>query len=140
MLGSPAWSADPKFATAAGRVEHTEELDRHVTEWTRGLAALEVQDLLQAVGVPAGVVQTDSDLVNRDPQLAHSGFFTETEDTGAYEKPTPVDRLPLHFSKTPVEQYRAPCAVGADNVAVLGEWLAMSEDDVATEAGQATLR
>ena len=128
------------MATAAGRVEHTEELDHHVTEWTQGLAALEVQDLLQAVGVPAGVVQTGSDLVNRDPQLAHNGFFTETEDSGAYEKPTPVDRLPLHFSKTPVDRYRAPRAVGADNVAVLGEWLDMSEGDVATEAEQGTLR
>jgi crotonobetainyl-CoA:carnitine CoA-transferase CaiB-like acyl-CoA transferase len=48
--------------------------------------------------------------------------------------------LPLRFLKTPIEQYRAPRAVGADNVEVLGEWLAMSEDDVLAEETGGTLR
>lgn len=139
-LEDPEWARDPRFATAADRLEHIEELDRHITEWTRAFDVYDVQDRLQAAGVPAGVVQTGADLVHRDPQLAANEYFTQTEDTGAYDAPTPVDRLPLHFSKTPVDQYRAPRPVGADNVAVLDEWLAMSENAVRTGEADGTLR
>ncbi|MDA0352701.1 MAG: CoA transferase [Chloroflexi bacterium] len=139
-LGDPEWAQDSRFATAADRLEHADELDRQISEWTRALDAYELQARLQAAGVPAGVVQTGADLVHRDPQLAASGYFTTTEDSGAYAAPTPVDRLPLHFSKTPVEQYRAPRAVGADNVVVLDEWLAMPEEDVHAEEAGGTLR
>jgi benzylsuccinate CoA-transferase BbsF subunit len=139
-LGDPEWARDSRFATAEGRVEHVEELDAHVSEWTRALDAYEVQERLQAAGVPAGVVQTGADLVHRDPQLAAREYFTVTEDAGAYPAPTPVDRLPLRFSKTPVERYFAPRAVGADNAAVLGEWLDMAEDAVHAEEAGGTLR
>lgn len=140
VLGDPEWAHDARFATAASRVEHVEELDRNVSDWTSALDGYEVQELLQAAGVPAGVVQTGADLVYRDPQLAHSGFFTETDDNGAYEDRTPMERLPLHFSRTPVDRYQAPRPVGADNVDVLGEWLAMPEDDVRAEEASGTLR
>ncbi len=140
LLGDPEWARDPRYDTARGRVDHSDELDAHLERWTSTLDATEVQDLLQGAGVAAGVVQTGADLVHRDPQLAATGFFTETEDSGAYEGPTPVDRLPLRFSKTPVDQYRAPRAVGADNVAVLGEWLDMTEADVRAEEAGGTLR
>jgi crotonobetainyl-CoA:carnitine CoA-transferase CaiB-like acyl-CoA transferase len=139
-LGDPEWARDPRFATAETRVDHVADLDRHVSEWTRALDAYEVQERLQAAGVPAGVVQTGHDLVHHDPQLAHNGYFTTTEDVGAYPEPTPVDRLPLRFSRTPIDRYRAPRPVGADNVAVLGEWLAMSEGDVRAEEAGGTLR
>ena len=139
-LGDPDWADESRFATAQGRLDHADELDAHIEAWTRSRDAYEVQDLLQGAGVPAGVVQTGRDLVHRDPQLAASGFFTETEDSGAYEGRTPVDRLPLRFSKTPVDRYLAPRAVGADNVAVLDEWLGISEADVRTAEADGTLR
>jgi benzylsuccinate CoA-transferase BbsF subunit len=140
VLGDPDWARDVRFDTAGGRFDHSEELDAHVEAWTRTLDAYEVQARLQDAGVPAGVVQTGADLVHRDPQHAAMGFFTATEDDGAYEEPTPVDRLPLRFSKTPADVYRAPRAVGADNVAVLGEWLDMPEAEVSAEAAEGTLR
>lgn len=129
-LGSPDWSRDPRFDTAAGRLEHAEVLDAHISDWTRRFDAYEVQSLLQSAGVPAGAVQTGHDLIYNDPQLAHRAFFTETEDTGAYEQPTPVDRLPLHFSRTPTDRYAAPRSVGADNAPILDQWLDMPEDEI----------
>ena len=42
----------------------------------------------------------------------------------------PIDALPLRFSATPVTRYRAPHELGADNAAVLDEWIGMSEADV----------
>jgi len=139
-LGSPEWARDPRFQTAAGRLEHSAELDPLISDWTRAREAYEVQALLQAAGVPAGVVQTGHDLVHNDPQLAHSGFFTATEDEGAYEGTTPVDRLPLHFSRTPADRYFAPRAVGADTVAILDEWLDMPEEELRKAEAAGTFR
>ena len=143
-LGHPEWSADARFATAATRLEHAAELDAHISDWTRRFDAYEVQSLLQSAGVPAGAVQTGHDLIYNDPQLAHRGFFTtaptDGTDTGAYDSPTPVDRLPLHFSRTPTDTYFAPRAVGADNTAVLDEWLGMSEGEISQNEANGIFR
>ncbi len=68
--------------------------------------------------------------MERDPQLRHSGFFTTTDGAAIEGEPVPIDALPLHFSRTPVRSYRAPRALGADNAAILGEWVGMSEEEV----------
>jgi crotonobetainyl-CoA:carnitine CoA-transferase CaiB-like acyl-CoA transferase len=74
VLGNPAWARHDRLRTAAGRLRHQEEIDRHLSQWTAGRSAQEVMHLLQSAGVPAGVVQRSSDLL-RDPQLAHRRFF-----------------------------------------------------------------
>src|SRR5439155_1258704 len=67
-VGRPAWTRDARFATGAGRLRHAAELDRHVTEWTRGQKAEEAMVLLQRAGVAAGLVANAEDLCARDPQ------------------------------------------------------------------------
>ena len=74
VLGDPAWAADARFQTVAGRLDGQEEIDRHLGDWTDSKPASEVMGLLQAAGVPAGVVQRSSDLL-QDPQLAHRRFY-----------------------------------------------------------------
>ncbi len=139
-IGRSEWTGDPRFATALARVEHLEELNNRIADWTMKLDAYDVQELLQNAGVPAGVVQTGKDLLQRDPQLSHSGFFRKTIDAGAYNEATPFERIPLQFSRTPVEEYRAPRAVGADNAEILSEWLEMAEQDIQLEEQIGTLR
>ena len=129
VMGEPSWASDARYDEASGRVADRATLDARVSEWTGRHETEAVQSLCQAAGVPAGVVQTGADMVERDPQFAHLGFFTTT-DSGADEPPVPVDALPLRFSATPVTQYRAPRALGADNAAVLDEWIGMDEADV----------
>ena len=74
VMGDPAWARDARFRTTEGRLRHQDEIDGHLSEWTRDRSPQEVMDLLQSAGVPAGVVQRSSDLL-KDPQLAHRGFF-----------------------------------------------------------------
>lgn len=66
-------SAD-RFATAAGRLEHRDEIDCQLAAWTRAFDPHELMQRLQAAGVEAGVVQTFDDLL-RDPQLAAREHF-----------------------------------------------------------------
>src|SRR5262245_33373218 len=82
--GEPAWACDPRFASRAGRLAHSAEVDRHVAEWTRTRDAETTMDLLQEAGVPAGRVANAADLCVRDPQLAARGHFVDV--------PTPEGR------------------------------------------------
>src|SRR5690606_20053002 len=36
-MGDPAWAADPRFATGAGRMAHKADLDRLIGGWTSDL-------------------------------------------------------------------------------------------------------
>jgi crotonobetainyl-CoA:carnitine CoA-transferase CaiB-like acyl-CoA transferase len=83
-IGAPAWAAEPRFATAAGRLAHAADLDCCVAEWTRTQDAEAAMTLLQRAGVAAGLVADAEDLCARDPQLAARGHFTDV--------PTPEGR------------------------------------------------
>jgi benzylsuccinate CoA-transferase BbsF subunit len=78
-LGDPAWAADPALDTAAGRRAETELIDRELGAFTRRHEPRALMDLLQAAGVPAGMVQRSSDHLGADPQLAHRRFFRRLE-------------------------------------------------------------
>jgi crotonobetainyl-CoA:carnitine CoA-transferase CaiB-like acyl-CoA transferase len=130
VMGDPPWAPEDRFRSAAGRVANLEELDLHVAEWTRSLTPERVQALCQEAGVPAGVVQTGVDLAEHDPQLRESGFLTPADTPHSLYGEISVDRLPLHFSRTPANYYAAPRLVGEDNAAVLNDWLGVSEDEV----------
>ncbi|MDP2952764.1 MAG: CoA transferase, partial [Chloroflexota bacterium] len=69
VLGNPAWSQEPRFATRKGRMESAQELDRLVEGWTTQRSPEEVMASLQGAGVAAGVVQDCEDLLEKDPQL-----------------------------------------------------------------------
>ena len=58
----------------AERLESKRELDDLIAVWTAGQNGDELQDLLQAGGIPAHVVQGSPDLL-ADPQLAHREHF-----------------------------------------------------------------
>ena len=129
VMGDPAWSRDPALGTARGRTERA-DLDARVAAWTRTLSATEVMARCQAVGVPAGVVQTGADLGDADPQLRRSGFLCPIDEPHPVLGQTYADRLPIHFTDTPCDVYRRTRRVGEDNVAVLADWLGMTADEV----------
>jgi crotonobetainyl-CoA:carnitine CoA-transferase CaiB-like acyl-CoA transferase len=72
-LGRPDWAADPRYASAADRMADREALDEHVAAWTREREPREVMEILQAAGVPAGIVAHPAHHMG-DPQLAHRGY------------------------------------------------------------------
>ena len=129
VMGDPAWARDPALATARGRLDST-DLDTRVAAWTRTSTATEAMQRCQAAGVPAGVVQTGADLGNADRQLRHSGFLAAIDEPHPVIGQTFADRLPLRFEDTPCDVYRRTRRVGEDNVAVLADWLGMTEEQV----------
>lgn len=133
-LGHPDWSHDARFASLAGRVEHADELDRHVEAWTSTRDRYDVMELLQRAGVPAGAVQDAADRVERDPQLAARGHFTTLASTEVGE--LPLEGVPFDLSATPPHTggtiRRGPPDLGEDCDDILRDVLDLSDAEIAT--------
>jgi crotonobetainyl-CoA:carnitine CoA-transferase CaiB-like acyl-CoA transferase len=140
-MGTPAWAAEPRFATVADRVRHANALDALVEEWTAGRDRYETMDLLQAVGVPSGAVQDAADRLERDPQLAARGHYTNLGN--AEVDALPLEGVPFRMSATPPHTggalRRGPPRLGEDTGAVLGELLGLGEDEIAALAAEGVL-
>jgi len=128
VIGNPAWTNSPKFATLQARKENEDELDRLVEEWTINYSAEEVMAMMQTAGVGAGVLETGEDLLEYEPQLNHRHFFWELDhpEIGKHYAPGPSFLL----SKAPYELRCAPL-LGEHNEYALKEILGMSDDEIA---------
>ena len=78
VMGTPPWSADPKFSTHELRKANEDDLDRNMGEWTSRHTALEIMETLQSAGIRAGVVNTMKDIYC-DPQLSQRPQWVELE-------------------------------------------------------------
>lgn len=126
-IGNLAWTKEPKFTTLPARKENEEELDRLVEEWTINHSAEEVMSMMQTAGVAAGVLQTNVDLLEHDPQLKHLHFYWELDhpEIGKHHVAAP----PFVLSKSPCEVRRAPL-LGEDNEYALKEILGLSDEEI----------
>jgi len=128
VIGNPDWTREPRFNTLQARKDNEAELDKLVEQWTVNHSAEEIMQLMQAAGVPAGVLQTAEDLMECDPQLKHRHFFWELDhpEISEYRAPGP----PYQLSRVPYEISRAPL-LGEHSEYVLKEILGMSDEEVA---------
>ena len=120
VIGRAELVSDPRFANIQARLDHRPELDEIVEHWTQSRPAEEVMTKLQAVAVPAGVVQTGADLL-KDPQLRHRNYFASFADSliGPFEIP----RSGIVFRGMAEHALRLPNRFGADNEQILGDLL-----------------
>lgn len=128
VLGNPAWTREPRFATLLARKQNEDELERLIGEWTRNYTEEQVMAMMQHAGVPAGVVQTCEDLF-ADPQLKHREHFRFLEHrvigTHAYNSPA------YRLSQTACDIKKAGPCLGEDNEYVYKQILGLSDDEIA---------
>ena len=127
-LGDPEWAREERFGGAHGRLEHQDEIDRHISQWTSQQDHKEVMRLLQAAGVAAGPVMDQRDAYD-DPHLSQRGVFQEAyqEDTGTHLYPG----APFKMSHTPPRIRRGPVRLGEDNEYVYKTLLRYSDREYA---------
>ena len=132
VMGDPEWAAVDRFASLADRLANQDELDRHITEWTRQHDRWDLMQRLQEAGVAAGVCQDAQDRVEADPQLSHLNWLTEVEHSEM--GPWPTKEVPVKWSETPPFMGgpidRGAPLYGEDNHYVLGELLGMSTSQI----------
>jgi benzylsuccinate CoA-transferase BbsF subunit len=133
-LGSPAWTADPKFASRYGRLKHRHELDQHLAQWTAGRSAENVTELLQSHGVAAvPVMEAEERLFN--PHFRERGLYADIDHPALGAEP--IFNLMWNLSQTPSAIRRHAPLIGEHNQQVFCGLLGMSAQEVrALEEGQ----
>jgi crotonobetainyl-CoA:carnitine CoA-transferase CaiB-like acyl-CoA transferase len=74
-FGQTEARTDARFATETARKANEKAVDDLVSSWTLERRAEDVMAELQARGVPAGVVQTAQDILDRDPHVRARGYY-----------------------------------------------------------------
>jgi crotonobetainyl-CoA:carnitine CoA-transferase CaiB-like acyl-CoA transferase len=89
VLGSPAWATEARFRSHADRLARQAELFQRIGEVTRACLRDQLFLELQAAGVPAGPVLTESQALS-DPQLAARGYLRELDhpEAGRFSYPS----------------------------------------------------
>jgi CoA:oxalate CoA-transferase len=118
--------ADLRFSKLGDRLKHKQELNAILNEAFSRKTNAEWQVILDKAGVPFGPVNT-IDKVFEDPAILHRGMVITVDHFG--------DQLrffgnPIKMSATPINEYRTPPRLGADNQNVLNEYLGFSADQV----------
>ena len=127
LVGGSELSADPRFATLAGRLENEDQLDDLISGWTVDKKAYDLCHLLQREGVAASPVMGGPDLL-ADPHYAARGTFVRINHEQVGEKTYPG--IPWKMSATPGKARWASPTLGQHNRQIYGELLAMPTDDI----------
>ena len=130
ILGNPAWANDERFATMASRFANQNDLDEFISQWTINLTPLEVFDVLQNAGVPAGAVQTPMERAEIDLQLKHRGFIAEVEHAELGN--TKVESIPMKMSETPWKLNKASPLLGEHSAEIYMDLLGVSAEELGT--------
>jgi crotonobetainyl-CoA:carnitine CoA-transferase CaiB-like acyl-CoA transferase len=134
LIDGEALADDAGLTTVTARWERHDELDARISAWTREQTVYQVMRQLQAVGVPAGVVQTAEDLW-RDVQLRTREYpiTLAHPELGLLEHPG----LPVRLHATPGQIQRLAGPPGDANDAVFRGLLGLSAEEMArlVEAG-----
>jgi crotonobetainyl-CoA:carnitine CoA-transferase CaiB-like acyl-CoA transferase len=128
VLGYPAWTKEECFSDQFARLQHHDELDKHIEAWTRQHDKFAIMHLLQKEGVPAGPVMVERDAYS-DPHLKEIGFFQELTqaDCGTHLYPGLAWRL----SKTPNRLRLPPVRLGEHNEYVYKKVIGVSDEEYA---------
>ena len=115
----------PADADLAERFAQHDPIDAAISAWTAQRTKAAAADCLQNAGVPAGPVNITPDMT-ADPQVQARGFFVPLE-----LGPTPMPGNPVKMAGIGSDDW-TPCPrLGADNRAVLHDWLGYDDDHVA---------
>ena len=126
-IGEPEWAARGEYDTALGRIAAREELDRHLSGWTRERKPHDVMHALQAHGIPAAALHHPGHEL-ADPHLRARDYFQ------SFDQP-PFGRLTaegpaFRASDLPAPiQFAAP-RLGEHSRDVCRDWLDLSAAEV----------
>jgi crotonobetainyl-CoA:carnitine CoA-transferase CaiB-like acyl-CoA transferase len=124
-IGDPAWTTDPRFASALGRLRHHDEIDAHLSAWAAELPSIEVERRLQAAGVPAERMRRGDAIVGAPDA---GGVYAPLESNG---QASVVAMLPFSFSTSATAAPVPPPKLGQHTRDALRDWLGMSDAEVA---------
>jgi crotonobetainyl-CoA:carnitine CoA-transferase CaiB-like acyl-CoA transferase len=123
LIGRPEWAADPRFTSNAARVANREVLIGMLNEVFVTRPAAEWVEGALAAGIPAGSLNTVSDILD-DPHVQARGLIHALDDLRLVGPP-------VGFSGTPPTVRTPPPMLGEHTDEVLAERLGLSAAEIA---------
>ena len=118
-IGRSDLRTDPRFTTGRTRIEHVEQLDAIITEWTVRHTVEQAIETIAAAGAAVGPVY-DAEALVRDRHVQERGCFVEVDSPAGND---PILQLDVHprMSLTPGRIRHAGLEPGASTDEVLAE-------------------
>jgi crotonobetainyl-CoA:carnitine CoA-transferase CaiB-like acyl-CoA transferase len=136
VLGEPGWACDARFANSLRRWKQADLLDRYVAASTSPWDATALATCLGEAGVPAGVVQTNQDLLSDAHLRARHAFWMMAHAlAGTHPYPAPATRL----TDTPPRLVRPAPNLGEHNAELLTRLLGLSVAELRDLATQGVI-
>ena len=126
--GHREWLQDARFHALAERKANEDELDALIGEWAEGQDGREAMERLQAADVPAGLVQSASEVL-ADEHMVERGYFAYLDHAEAGRRA--YDGPGFRLSQTPHELRRAAPLLGEHTYEVCTDVLGLSPDKIA---------
>jgi len=126
VIGREDLLSDNRLQSSKDRYEHREFVDAALSEWTMQHTKDEVMATIAEAKVPCGAVYNTRELLH-DTDLHERGIMQVIDHPERGD--VTVAGWPLRMSDTHVPIKPSPLH-GADNVAIYGEWLGLSSDEV----------
>jgi crotonobetainyl-CoA:carnitine CoA-transferase CaiB-like acyl-CoA transferase len=101
VIGRPEWNDDPRFATSAGWIDHSDEVRAAIEAWAAPLTKVEAAAALGAAGLAAGPCLTPPEVI-ADPHIAARHMLVEVprvDDPDGEHGPVLVPGNPVKLSK-----------------------------------------
>jgi len=127
VLGDPPWTREEHFADRHSRLQHQEELNARIEEWTAHRTPKEATKLLQEAGIAAFPSYGIRDILS-DPHFEERGVKVVVDHPKM--KGEILYGIPWKFSRTPGRIRRPAPLLGEHNQYVFCQLLAMSEEEV----------
>jgi crotonobetainyl-CoA:carnitine CoA-transferase CaiB-like acyl-CoA transferase len=127
VFGQPELIGDQRFADGTSRVAHRHELVERVSAWTRTHTAVQVAEVLQAAGVPAGQMNRPPD-VREDAQLRERKLFSDMTHP-LFDYPLPAETGPAPFRHIPPAPQRPAPLFGQDTREICRKVLGMGSEE-----------
>ena len=120
VLGDPSLADNPDYKDNKGRLAHREVLVARLTELCKRMTSADILAKLEAVGVPAGPINT-LDQVFSDPQVIHRGVKLSLPSAAAKGGTIPGVRTPLVIGGRPMAHERPSPRLGEHTEEILRE-------------------
>ena len=120
VLGAPEIGQDPAYRINSDRLSKRSELIGKLSALSRRLSAADLLAKLEAVGVPAGPINS-MDQVFADPQVVHRVMRLDLPDAGAKGGSIPGVRTPIKIDGEPMASERPAPRLGQHTRDILRE-------------------
>ncbi|NHN48085.1 CoA transferase [Halostella sp. JP-L12] len=117
-----------EYETNFKRLDHMEEIDEIIEDWTSERTRDDVESTMLDAGVPCGAVQTVEEVIH-DPHLEEREMVKEI-DHPEMDEPIRVPGTPIRLSESEMPNIEPSPTKGEDNHTVLRDRLGLSETEI----------